>query len=163
MRILSATAITGMLLAACATEPSVTDTLGDTAFTEADPRRGEEVRSVCFTRSIDGFGETSRRSVVVRKNANERYLIEVFPGCFDLDDAQSLAIDSFSGCLTRGDEIKPFTSAFGPSINDFNTTCRVSKIYRWDRDALDTPEADTDAVEAEAETMKDDELAGGPV
>ncbi len=161
MRILSVTAIAGMLLAACATEPSVTDTLGDTAFTEADPRRGEEVRSVCFTSSIDGFGETSRRSVVVRKNANERYLIEVFPGCFNLDDAQSLAIDSFSGCLTRGDELKPFTSAFGPSATDIRQSCRVSKIYRWDRDALDAP--DTDAVEAETETTIDDELAGGPL
>jgi len=163
MRILSATAIAGMLLAACATEPSVTDTLGETAFTEDDPRRGEEVRSVCFTRSIDGFGETTRRSVVVRLNARERYLIEVFPGCFDLDDAQSLAVDSFSGCLTRGDEIKPFSSVFGPSRNDIRQSCRVSKIYRWDPDALDAPETEDNEAEAEAETTEDDELAGGPL
>ena len=154
-------AIAVMLLAACATEPSVTDTLGEAAFTEADPRRGEEVRSVCFTSSIDGFGETTRRSVVVRLNARERYLIEVFPGCFDLDNAQSLAIDSFSGCLTRGDKLKPFTSAFGHSPSGLRQSCRVSKIYRWDRDALDAQ--DTGAVEAEAETMNDNELAGGPI
>ena len=161
-------AATGLLLAACATEPSVTDTLGDTAFTEADPRRGEEVRSVCFTSSIDGFGETSRRSVVVRTSPRERYLIEVFPGCFNLNDAQSLAIDSFSGCLTRGDELKPFTSAFGPSRTDVRQTCRVSKIYRWDPDALEEAdtEADKDAgVEPQDEGPEtpEDELAGGPI
>jgi len=135
---------TGLLLAACATEPTTTDTLGETAFTEADPRRGEEVRSLCFTSSIDGFGETSRRSVVVRTSPRERHLIEVFPGCFDLDDAQSLAIDSFSGCLTRGDEIKPFTSAFGPSRSDIRQNCRVSKIYRWDPDALEESETEAE-------------------
>lgn len=152
-----------LLLASCATEPTTTDLLGDAAFTENDPRRGEIVDRVCFASSIDGFGETSRRSIVVRQNINEQYLVEVFPGCFDLDGAQSLRIDTFSGCLTRGDEIEPFSSAFGPDKTDIRQSCRINRIYRWNADALEEQDEDEASSDTTSKPASDDELAGGPL
>ena len=135
-------------LAACATSDS-SDT-SDTA--EADPRRGAEVDRICFTQSIDGFGETTRNTVVVREGVNQHYLVEVFRGCLDLDHAQSLAFDSFSGCLTRGDAILAFDSAFGPSPGDAKPLrCRIKTIYEWDPDA-GKPDADSPEADGEVET-----------
>lgn len=110
-----------------------------------DVRRGEQVDRVCFASSIDGFGETTRRAVVVREG-RDRYLIETFGTCFDLDWAQSLAIDTFSGCLTKGDRIFASDSAFGFDKSDVRQSCTVKAIYDWD------PDAETASGEAEAET-----------
>lgn len=116
----------------------------------SDPRRGEEVKRICFSNSIDGFGETSKRAVVVSEGLDQ-YLIETFPGCFDLDWAQALAIDSFSSCLTKGDRIVPFDSPFGNSHRSNQTNgCRVKAIYEWNRDAEDAegaPEEEESADE----------------
>ena len=90
-----------------------------------DVRRGEEIDRVCFTRSIDSFGETTRRAVVIREG-RDHYLVETFGGCFDLDWAQSLAIDSFSSCLTKGDRISPLTAPSG-SISPILGSLAASK------------------------------------
>lgn len=119
-----------------------------------DPRRGEEVKKVCFTSQIDSFGETTRRAVVIREG-RDRFLVETFPGCFDLDWAQSLAIDSFSSCLSKGDRIFAFDNVFGhqPRIGH-QQSCRVKAIYEWDRDAGKEDETDesddTEALETAA-------------
>ena len=42
-----------------------------------DPRRGEEVKRVCFARQIDSFGETTDRAVVIREG-RDYYLLETF-------------------------------------------------------------------------------------
>ena len=118
---------------------------------EGDPRRGEQVDKVCFASQIDSFGLTTKRAVVVREGG-DRYLVETFPGCFDLDWAQSLAIDTFGACLTKGDRIFAFDSAFGPDRNTgIRQSCRVKAIYKWDRDALEK-EAEEDTEEAAVET-----------
>ncbi|MEM6554754.1 MAG: DUF6491 family protein [Pseudomonadota bacterium] len=116
-----------------------------------DPRRGEEVKKICFASQIDGFGETTDRAVVVREG-RDHYLIETFPGCFDLDFAQSLAIDSFSSCLSKGDRIIAFDSVFAHSSHSrINRSCLVKTIYEWDRDAKDTETDETTDEDAEAE------------
>ena len=109
-----------------------------------DPRRGDEVKKLCFASQIDSFGETTKRAVVVREGG-DHYLIETFSGCFDLDWAQSLAIDSATSCLSRGDRILAFDSAFVRKDDiGLQQSCRVKTIYEWDRDAED-PEPETKA------------------
>ena len=119
----------------------------------SDIRRGEQVDRVCFASSIDSFGETTRRAVVVREG-RDRYLIETFGGCFDLDWAQSLAIDTFSSCLSKGDRIIASDSVFGFDKQDFRQSCRVKAIYAWNPDAEEDAESEAsdDDSEREAET-----------
>jgi hypothetical protein len=108
-----------------------------------DPRRGEEIDKLCFASQIDSFGLTTKRAVVVREGG-DRYLIETFPGCFDLDWAQALAVDSFGSCLTKGDRILAFDSVFADTRHrSARQSCRVKAIYNWDKDAT----AETDETE----------------
>lgn len=117
-----------------------------------DPRRGEQVDKVCFASQIDSFGLTTKRAVVIREGG-DRYLVETFPGCFDLDWAQSLAIDSFTSCLSKGDRIFAFDSVFPHDRQTrFQQSCRVKAIYEWDRDALKEQEAEEEeSLDSEAE------------
>ena len=116
-----------------------------------DPRRGELVDKVCFASQIDSFGLTTKRAVVVREGG-DRYLVETFPGCFDLDWAQSLAIDSFGACLTKGDRILAFDSVFPNNRHrSSQQSCRVKAIYEWDRDAV--AEEATDEEESTEEVV----------
>jgi hypothetical protein len=114
-----------------------------------DPRRGDEVKRLCFASQIDSFGETTKRAVVVREGG-DHYLIETFAGCFDLDWAQSLAIDSATSCLSKGDRILAFDSAFVRHDDvSHPQSCRVKTIYEWDRDAEESDEeGETDASES---------------
>lgn len=101
-----------------------------------DPRLGEEIDRICFGRQINGFGETTDRTIIVRYGVNEHYLIETFGFCRDLDWAQSISLDQFSSCLTRGDSIIPFGSAFGPDrTGPPPQACLIKAIYEWDEDA----------------------------
>lgn len=128
-------------LAACSSAPK--NTIKEAG--EPDPRRGEEVNRICFASNIDGFGETTRNTVIIREG-RDSYLVETFRGCSDLQFAQSLAIDARSSCLTRGDNIIGFDSAFGPSdIGPKPLRCLVNKIYRWNPNA----EAETETLETE--------------
>lgn len=110
---------------------------------EGDPRRGEEVNKLCFASRIDGFTNSTNRAVVLREG-NQEYLVTTRTRCPDLDDAMSLAVDSFSSCLSRGDKLIGAESVFGgnfggpPSIS-----CVVDKIYLWDSKA-EAPEEDAE-------------------
>lgn len=145
----TAAAVLLLTLSACATA-NTPEAIAEREQARADEvfandiRRGEIVDRVCFASNIDSFGETTRRAVVVREG-RDRYLIETFGGCFDLDWAQSLAIDSFSSCLTKGDRIFASDSAFGFDKQDLRQSCRIKAIYEWDPDA--TKDADEDEGE----------------
>ena len=123
-----------LVLSACAS-PGEEREDGVAAYAD-DPRLGEPVDRICFGRQIDGFGETTDRTIIVRAGVNEHYLIETVGFCSDLDWAQSISLDQFSSCLTRGDAIIPYDSAFGPDRSDPRPqTCRIRAIYEWDEDA----------------------------
>ena len=148
-------ALTALLLvvSACATEltPEQLEAReqekADQVFAN-DPRRGEQVRNLCFASQIDSFGQTTKRAVVVREG-RDHFLIETFPGCFDLDFAQGLGIDSFGGCLSKGDRILAFDSPFGNSGHGgVQQSCLVKAIYEWDEDAGE----DDGNVEEESES-----------
>ena len=131
-------------LAACTTVPS--DQSAPEAYAD-DPRLGERVDRICFGRSINGFGETTRDTIVLNVGANEHYLVETFGSCQDLDWAQSISLDQFSSCVTEADSIIPSTSAFGPDRNGFPPQrCRIKSIYEWDPDAEETADDAMDAT-----------------
>ena len=122
----------------------------------ASPALGEKTDRLCFTRNIDGFGATTRRTVIVEEGVNDYYLIEVFGACQDLDWAQSLTFTRTTGsCLTRGDRLLTFDTAI-PTRSDvrFSNQCTIKSIYEWDKDKLgedgvtkgeETQEPETDA------------------
>lgn len=122
-------------LTACATGP--VDQSPPDAYAD-DPRLGERVDRICFGSSINGFGETTSRTIVLEANVNDHYLVETFGPCQDLDWAQSISLDQFSSCVTEADSIIPYDSAFGPRENDFPAQrCRIKAIYEWDPDAAE--------------------------
>mmetsp|Transcript_33092 Transcript_33092/g.42646 ORF Transcript_33092/g.42646 Transcript_33092/m.42646 type:complete len:166 (-) Transcript_33092:325-822(-) len=120
-----------------------------------DPRRGEQVKNLCFASQIDSFGQTTKRAVVVREG-RDHFLIETFPGCFDLDYAQGLAIDSFSSCLSKGDRIIAFDSPFGNvGHRGAKQSCLIKAIYEWDEDAgKDEADDETEETTEEEETVE---------
>ncbi|MEL6861641.1 MAG: DUF6491 family protein [Pseudomonadota bacterium] len=155
------TAFAAMLfvISACATattpeqQAEIDERIAEETFAN-DVRRGEKVDKVCFTREIDGFGMTTDRAVVINEGRKD-YLVETFPGCFDLDWAQALAFDSFSSCLRRGDRILALESPFGTDLNGIpNQACRVKAIYEWNKDAEAESEDAPDEESVEAEPLE---------
>jgi len=129
-------------LTACATGP--VDQSPPDAYAD-DPRLGERVDRICFGRSINGFGETTSDTIVVRANVDDHYLIETFGSCRDLAWAQSIGLDQFSSCVTTADALIPYDSAFGPDHSGVvPQACRIKAIYEWDPDAEDSASADGD-------------------
>ncbi|MGJ8561341.1 MAG: DUF6491 family protein [Litorimonas sp.] len=114
-----------------------------------DARLGEEVNNVCFSGSIDGFGETTRNTVVLTRGVSDRYLVEVLGGCQNLEFALGIGVDSRSSCLSRGDKLILSDSPF---VNNDRTglglqRCTISKIFKWNKDADETAPDDVDNVE----------------
>ena len=146
----TAFAVMVFTLAACATATTPEERVEaeKIALFEDDPRRGAEVDKACFSRSISGFSNTTDRAVVISRGTKD-YLVTTRTRCTDLDDALSLAVDSFSSCLTRGDRLIGKDSVFG-----YNSTgapsfpCHVDKIYEWDSKATDET-AEDEAADAE--------------
>lgn len=130
-------AVAAALLAGC------TSTGEETAEVEnwkEDARLGEQVDRICFKDNIDNFRSATRNTVIVERGVNDEYLIETFSSCFDLKNANSLSFDTFgaSSCLSKGDSIKAYSSAFGPSETDFpSVNCPIRAIYEWNEDAAE--------------------------
>ncbi|MEL7546032.1 MAG: DUF6491 family protein [Pseudomonadota bacterium] len=144
-------AVIALFLGACATsEPA--ETSDEIDLTE-DPRVGEQLTRLCFTNGINGFSRSTSRSVVLSRGTKD-FLVTTRNRCRDLDGALSLSLDSFSGCLSRGDQLISFDSAFGTNIGGIPAfPCFVDEIYEWDADAEpteadDTSEENDDAVES---------------
>lgn len=145
MKLLFAPMLMAFLVAACAsseTEPDQPINLAE------DKRVGEQVDRLCFTSGINGFSWTSSTSVVLSRGTKD-YLVTTRSRCRDLRDAQSLSVDSFSGCLRRGDRLIGFDSAFGRNSSHIPPfPCFVDEIYEWDRDA-ELHESETSEPETE--------------
>lgn len=143
--------IAGLAAAACSTAPQPSAETATLAAAETpDPRLGERVDKICFTRNIDSFQETTRNSVIVRVGVNDFYLVETFGPCFDLNFAQSIGFESRTGsCLRRTDRLSVSDSAFGlhRSGGLGPQRCQIRAIYEWDPEA-----AAGDAADGETET-----------
>lgn len=119
-----------LALAACASAPGERSPTGIAKYAD-DPRLGEETRNVCFASSIDGFSMNDRSTVLLH-DGKKRYMVEVSGSCFDLDNAESIGLDTPTGCLSSGDSIvigKTFGEAIGPR------KCMIKDIYLWNPDA----------------------------
>lgn len=138
LRLLFASAL-AMLLTGCAHS-------GDPLVPppETDYQRGPEVRRICAVRSISGFQRADDRSLLVTLSPKRRYLIETIGFCPDLDFAFTIGLETFSGCLSRGDRIV-IPPVFDPHRRRHlpQPSCRVHRIYEWVQEATPTPAPET--------------------
>jgi len=136
-----------LVLMSCTT-PSATEMAASAEAEKPDLRRGEEVRRVCFGSSISGFQKATRTSVVLSRGSKD-YLVTTRNRCPDLQYSNSLALRSYSGCLTRGDKLIGFDTPFGRNTNGPpSIACYIDKIYEWNEDAAESePAADTETPE----------------
>ncbi|MGE6696290.1 DUF6491 family protein [Hyphomonas sp. NPDC076900] len=122
---------TTALLAACQSAPGTGTPQGIAAYAD-DPRLGEPADRICFASSIDGFSDNKRNTVILREGRDE-YMVEVFGACPDLEYAQSIGIDSATGCLTRSDALIVGHSLGGTGMGP--QRCLIREIRKWDRKA----------------------------
>ncbi len=116
-----------LALIACASGPVEPRKRGLEAYAD-DPRLGEETRRICFASNIDGFSLNERETVVLHEG-RDRFMVEVTAGCPDLEFAESIAVDSATGCLTPGDAIivaRTLGDSFG------NNRCLIREMREWD-------------------------------
>lgn len=149
MKQILAPILIALVVGACAsseTEPDRTINLAE------DKRVGEQLDRLCFTSGINGFSWTSSTSVVLSRGTKD-FLVTTRSRCRDLRDAQSLAVDSFSGCLSRGDRLIGFDSAFGRNSSHIPPfPCFVDEIYEWDRGA---ESSETEKLDSEEEASEE--------
>ncbi|HPE47117.1 MAG TPA: DUF6491 family protein [Hyphomonas sp.] len=138
MRPSLALAVACVALVGCTTTPaSKTDAKpearGAAKFAD-DPRLGEEVSQLCFAANIDSFGETTRDTIVIREG-RDYYLVEMFPGCSNLRDAQGIVPRAHTSCLTKGDTIivsdTMMPMRHEPADPFSVQRCSVNAIYKW--------------------------------
>lgn len=145
MRIIVSAIAGTAILAACATSEDRQAKV-DPAD---DPRVGAEESSICFPRTINGFSEwNDGQGVVLNKGVSDRYLVTFIGPCFAADNAMAVGLNtgfSGGGCLRRGDALYFSDSITGrPGTNVFQSgTCRIDKIYAFNRDAK-APEESSD-------------------
>lgn len=134
IKLAAITLLTLPILLSCST---VADTgpKGITAY-EDDPRLGEQVDKICFKRSIDGFSNATRDTVVLSAGVRDDYIVEVFGNCTNLRHAQGISIDSNLSCVDDGDYLIVSESVFPSNDRAFNLErCAIDKIYKWDNRA----------------------------
>ena len=135
---LTLTALAIAAITGCAATPGEARPSGLAQY-EGDPRLGEETNKICFASSIDGFSMNDRKSVLLH-DGSKRYMVEVTGSCLDLDNAESIALDNTTSCLTRGDSII-IAQTFGQSIG--SRRCMITEMHLWD------PKAEKPAAAAE--------------
>lgn len=116
--------------------------------TAEDPRLGEEVRQICFSRNISSFRtiDDEDDAVLLERGVNDWYKATLAGACNynRLRFAQSVAIDDRprGGCITRGDALVFSDSAFGDFSFPNATRCIIVEIHRWNPKAKAPPPAD---------------------
>lgn len=104
---------------------------------EADPRLGEEVDRICFSRDISNFQtiDDEDDAVLLERGVNDWYRTSLAGACNhnQLRFAQSVAIDQRprGGCIRRGDALVFSDSAFGDFSFPNATRCIIVEIRRW--------------------------------
>lgn len=119
-----------MLVAGCATTEKIEIPL------DSDPRIGEEVKQVCFTRSIDSWSDVDndRNAVVIKMNNRDYYKLKLSGGCDPQWAMSRIAVITRGGsnCYTRGDRVK----TDGDPFRGGGTACVITAINKWDPDAV---------------------------
>lgn len=137
--------LSALLLAACASAPEGEKRVRGAAQFSEDARLGEQTDKICFASSIDGFGKTTRDTVIVEEG-RDHFLIETFGTCFNLSHAERIGFDTKgSGCLRASDKLIVSDSVFSNGDQHDFDHCTIKSIYKWD------PKAETES-ETEDET-----------
>ncbi len=119
---------------------------------EGDPRLGEEVTNLCFTRSISGFKRYGKDALILRRSVKDRYLVTFSGICSNLRSVQAVKLASRSSCLSRGDVILVSDSAFFTDNTGFGIErCMIKRIYQWNEDAIE------EAADEESDTENNEE------
>jgi hypothetical protein len=107
---------------------------------DSDPRVGEEVQQVCFTRDLDGWQsvDNDRKAVILRMNNGETFKLKLIGGCDPRSADLNLAVKTStgSGCFSPGDKVKTdgdLSRGDGPG-------CKVTSIHKWDAKAVSKTE-----------------------
>jgi hypothetical protein len=124
MRHILAACAAGLLAAACSTPAT------ETAEAEPDPRQGKEVRQICFNSQIRNWKEHSNKSVILEKNVNEEFKVDLIGACQINDAFLNIGLISRVGggtCLSSGDRL----------VTDarYDGSCAIHRIYEWHPDA----------------------------
>lgn len=124
-----------LILAGCASSVSLSEKQAELL---SDPRVGAEVNKVCFSRSIDGFRENHRGSVVLTRGVSDHFLVLV-SGCPSLDRAQSIGLANKTSCLRRSDRLEVSDSVFSPSgsFPGVPDSCFIDSIFEWNENVAD--------------------------
>jgi len=123
------------IIASCAAGPEAKEPRGIAAFKD-DPRLGEQVDKICFSRNVDRFRDASRDTVILERGVSDEYLVSISGVCSNLRYAQSIGIDASQSCVYRNDVLIVSDSAFTLDEPGFGPDrCFIDKIYRWDKDA----------------------------
>lgn len=101
----------------------------------ADPALGEEVDSICFASTINGWRSVKGEddAVLLEKGVNDWYKVKLSGGCNEslFRSALTIGIDSRpgGGCVSRGDVIVVKDSP------GFTRRCMITRMYKWDEKA----------------------------
>lgn len=103
----------------------------------ADPRLGEEVNSICFASTINGWrsikGEDD--AVLLERGVNDWYRVNLSGACDERLFRSAIAIGLESspsgGCVSRGDVI------IVEDTPGFTRRCMITRMYKWDEKAED--------------------------
>lgn len=118
------------LLAGCASSDKQAEARFDK---NNDPRVGEEVRQVCYTRSISGWSDVDndRDALLVHLGNNRSYKVSLVGAC-DPDWAMigiGVISRTGSGCMGTGDRIVTDAQP------ERRSACSINRIYEWHADA----------------------------
>lgn len=107
---------------------------------DSDPRIGEEVQQVCFTRSIDSWNDVDndRNAVIIRMNNRDYYKLKISGGCDPQWAMSTIAVITrgASNCYSRGDRIKTDADPF----HGYGSACVITGINKWNPDAVQQSE-----------------------
>ncbi len=115
---------------------------------DGDPRLGEEVDRICFSRNISNFRtiDDEDDAVLLERGVNDWYKTTLSGACnySRLRFAQSVAIDERprGGCIRRGDALVFSDSAFGDFSFPNATRCIIVEIHRWNPKAAAEKDGD---------------------
>lgn len=112
------------------------------AASERDPRIGDEVRQICFARTISGWRALKGvdNAVLLSVGANDWYYAELHGSCpsYLLRSAETIGLETIpaGGCVGRSDVI--LVEDVGGGVR----RCFIDRMYRWNEDAVEAEEAD---------------------
>lgn len=98
---------------------------------EIAAKQGERVDRICFTQSINGWRELGDDAVLLRKNVNDWYKLDISGTCDPEWAFNAIAIETRPAgahCVSRGDQIRTFDTAI-------DGRCFITAIHEWDDDA----------------------------